>query len=94
VITDHAPARNVVISTTSATPSNYPCKFKIIHFPVGRGFAKIINKSQGESLKIVRLDPENPRSASWGQEYAYCLFKRGDKTLFISPENGKTINVV
>ena len=88
VITGHAAEDNGTIPTIPTSPLSYPLKFKIIHFPPRRSFATSISEPQEESLKIVRLDLENPCSP-WGQVCVYCLFKTGDKILFISAENEK-----
>ena len=88
VITDHAAKDSGTIPRIPTAPPYYPFKFKIIDFPVRCSFAMSINKPQGESLKIVGLDLENPYSPR-GQACVYCVFKTGDKTLLILAENGK-----
>jgi hypothetical protein len=95
-ITDHAARRNVAIPRIPTTPSDYPFKFKIIHVPVRRSFAMIINKSQGESLKIVGLGLENPCSATREQVDSVCLLlvQERRKTVFNVAENGKAITVL
>jgi hypothetical protein len=93
VITDRAAKDKGTIPRIPTTPPYYPFKFKIMHFPVTCIFAMSITKPQGESLKIVGLDLENPYSPR-GQACVYCFFKTGDKTLFILAENGKTSNFV
>jgi len=67
--------------------------FKRIQFPIRLCFAMTINKSQGQSLKIVGIDLRSPCFAH-GQLYVACSRVGKASNLYILTENGKTKNII
>lgn len=74
-------------------PSDLPFSFRGLQFPITLAFAMSINKSQGQSLKLVGIDLEEPCFAH-GQLYMASLWVGYPKYLFIYAPEGKTTNVV
>lgn len=69
-------------------------QFKRLQFPVRLSFAMSINKSQGQSLKVVGLNLQGP-CFSHGQLYVGCSRVGNPKGLYIySPKKGLTENIV
>ena len=70
-----------------------PFEFKRLQFPVKLSFAMTINKSQGQSLKVVGLHLETG-FFSHGQLYVGCSRVGSSSNLHILAKDGKTFNVV
>ncbi|PIA55030.1 hypothetical protein AQUCO_00800042v1 [Aquilegia coerulea] len=82
--------------TLQPTDSEIPFKMSSRQFPVRLAFAMTINKSQGQSVKIVGIDLQNP-VFSHGQLYvalSRCTSLRNISVLLSSEENETTTNVV
>nr|XP_042911033.1 neurogenic locus Notch protein-like [Parasteatoda tepidariorum] len=71
IITGHSTGNSVLIPRIPIISSDNPFQFKQLQFPVPLSFAMSINKSQGQSLKVVGLDLQKP-SFSHGQLYVGC----------------------
>ena len=72
----------VAIPRIPMIPTDVPFSFKRLQFPLRLSFAMSINKSQGQSLKVVGLHLEKP-CFSHGQLYVGCSRVGSDKNLFI-----------
>lgn len=68
-------------------------EFKRLQFPVRAAFAVTINKSQGQTLKVVGLNLTN-QCFSHGQLYVACSRVGTPKNLIVYAPNGKTKNIV
>ena len=77
------------------TPSDtdMPIPFERLQFPVKLSFAMTINKSQGQSLKMVGLHLDEPVFAH-GQLYVGCSRVGKPEGLYILQPEGKTKNIV
>ena len=71
VMTGKAKGENVFIPRIPLIPSDVPIEFKRMQFTVKLSFAMAINKSQGQSLKVVGLNLAEP-AFSHGQLYVGC----------------------
>ncbi|PIA26945.1 hypothetical protein AQUCO_08400005v1 [Aquilegia coerulea] len=82
--------------TLQPTDSEIPFKMSRRQFPVRLAFAMTINKSQGQSVKILGIDLQNP-VFSHGQLYvalSRCTSLRNISVLLSSEEDETTTNVV
>ena len=61
-------------------PSDYPFNFRRHQFPIKLCFSMTINKSQGQSFKVVGLDLEY---LAYGQLYVGCSRACKEKKLYI-----------
>lgn len=93
IMTGMAKGEAVFIPKIPLIPSNTPFPFKRIQFPVKISFAITINKSQGQSLKVVGLNLLEP-VFSHGQLYVGCTRVGSQDNLFILSPGGKTKNIV
>ena len=50
--------KDVLIPRIPLMPTNFPFEFKRVQFPVSFAFAMSINKSQGQSLEVCRINLE------------------------------------
>lgn len=73
-------------------PSDFPIEFKRVQFPVKLSFAMSVNKSQGQSYKVVGLDLQTP-CFSHGQFYVGASRVGSRENLYVYAPNGIT-NVV
>nr|XP_015928448.2 ATP-dependent DNA helicase PIF1-like [Parasteatoda tepidariorum] len=87
IITGHSTGNSVLIPRIPIISSDIPFQFKRL------SFAKSINKSQGQSLKVVGLDFQKP-CFSHGQLYVGCSRVGDEKNLYLLAPNGKTNNIV
>lgn len=71
IITGKYKGTDVLLTRIPMISSDMPFAFKRLQFPIRIGFAMIINKSQGQSLKVCGLNLENP-CFSHGQLYVAC----------------------
>jgi ATP-dependent DNA helicase PIF1 len=74
-------------------PSNLPFNFRRLQFPVSLAFAMTINKSQGQTIKVVGLNLVEPCFSN-GQLYVACSRVSNPKNLFVLAPSGSTKNVV
>ncbi|XP_042895116.2 ATP-dependent DNA helicase PIF1-like [Parasteatoda tepidariorum] len=93
IITRHSTGNSVLIPRIPIISSDIPFQFKGFQFPVRLSFAISINKSQGQSLKVVGLDLQKP-CFSHGQLYVGCSRVGDEKNLYLLSPNGKTKNIV
>ena len=63
-------------------PSNYPFNFRRHQFIIKLCFSMTINKSQGQSFKVVGLDLET-ECLAYGQLYVGCSRARKEKKCYI-----------
>lgn len=68
-------------------------EFKRLQFPVRLAFAMTINKSQGQTLKVVGLNLQQP-CFSHGQLYVGCSRVGTPQNLIVYTPNNKTKNIV
>lgn len=75
-------------------PTDLPIPFKRLQFPVKISFALTINKSQGQTFKLVGIDLRK-ECFTHGQLYV-ALSRVGapDHQYILLPENNLTSNVV
>ena len=74
--------------------SNMPFTFRRLQFPLRLSFAMSINKSQGQSLKVVGLHLVLP-CFTHGQLYVGCSRVGSESNLFLyTPNEGRTENIV
>jgi len=64
-----------------------------LHFPIRPAFVMTVNKAQGQSMQICRLDLENS-CFSYGQLYVACSRVGKAQDLLIYAKNGETKNIV
>ncbi|XP_055549333.1 ATP-dependent DNA helicase PIF1-like [Wyeomyia smithii] len=83
----------VLIPRIPLITTDLPFEFKRIQFPVRLAFAMTINKSQGQSLEVCRVNLEFP-CFSHGQLYVACSRVGKPSSLFIYAPDKKTKNVV
>ncbi len=94
ILTGHYQGEDVFIPRIPLIPSDLPFEFKRLQFPVRLSFAMSINKSQGQSLKVVGLNLQTP-CFSHGQLYVGCSRVGSSDNLYIyTPTKGLTENIV
>ena len=93
ILTGLAQGKDIFILRIPLIPSDLPFQFKRLQFPLNVCFAISINKSQGQSLKVVGLDLQTP-CFSHGQLYFECSRVGRPSSLFINAPERKTKNVV
>ena len=93
VMTGPAKDQTVFIPRIPMLTTDLPFEFKRLQFPVKLSFAMTINKSQGQSLKVVGLNLTEP-VFSHGQLYVGCSRVSSPENLFFYSPEGKTKNVV
>ena len=93
IITGKHAGEDVFIPRIPLRPSNTPIEFKRLQFPVRLSFGMTINKSQGQTLKVVGLDLEEP-CFSHGQLYVGISRVGDESNLYILAQNGRTKNIV
>ena len=74
-------------------PSDCTIPFKRLQFPVRLSFAMTINKSQGQTLKMVGLSLQT-KFFSHGQFYVACSRVSSPTNFFVLTGTPKTANVV
>jgi hypothetical protein len=84
---------DVFIPRIPLIPSNLPFNFRRLQFPVSLAFAMTINKSQGQTIKVVGLNLIEP-CFSHGQLYVACSRVSNPKNLFVLAPSGSTKNIV
>ena len=93
ILTGQYKGEEVMIPKIPLIPSDYPFNFRRLQFPIKLCFSMTINKSQGQSFKVVGLDLETECFAH-GQLYVGCSRAREEKELYILAKDGLTANVV
>lgn len=93
ILTGCAKGEVVFIPRIPLIPSDLPFTFKRTQFPVRLAFAMSINKSQGQSLKVVGIDLRDD-CFSHGQLYAALSRVGSVKNLHILCNEHKTKNIV
>ena len=94
ILTGHYQGEDVFIPRIPLIPSDLPFEFKRLQFPVRLSFAMSINKSQGQSLKVVGLNLKTP-CFSHGQLYVGCSRVGSSSNLYVyTPTKGHTENIV
>lgn len=93
IITGCGKGEIVYISKIPIVPSDSPIHFRRLQFPIKLCFAMSINKSQGQTFKVVGINLIKP-CFSHGQLYV-ALSRVGSKNnLYVLAENCKTKNIV
>lgn len=85
--------RSVLIPRIPMISTDLTFEFKRLQFPVRLAFAMTINKSQGQTLKTVGLNLEQP-CFSHGQLYVACTRTGNPNQLYVYTPNKKTKNIV
>lgn len=93
IITGQFRGEDVFIPRIPLIPTDTTCPFKRLQFPIKLSFAMTINKSQGQTLKLVGLHLITP-CFSHGQLYVGCSRVGSRDSLFILTPNNRTKNIV
>ena len=93
ILTGSGAGEPVYIPKIPTTSTNLPFQLRRVQFPLRVCFCMTINKSQGQSLKVVGLDLTTPCFAH-GQFYVGCSRVGNPDNLHILCNDGKTRNVV
>ncbi|XP_071577583.1 ATP-dependent DNA helicase pif1-like [Temnothorax nylanderi] len=95
ILTGPAAGEIALIPRIPMVPTDLPFAFKRLQFPVRMCFAMTINKSQGQTFKVVGVDLRN-EVFSHGQLYVGLsrIGSTKDQTILIPDESNKTRNVV
>ena len=93
IITPSGRGQSMFIPRIPLIPTDYPFEFKRLQFPVKVCFAMTINKSQGQSLKVVGINLESP-CFSHGQLYVACSRVGTASNLYIYAPEDRTKNIV
>jgi ATP-dependent DNA helicase PIF1 len=93
ILTGFGKGEDVFIPRIPLIPNDFPFEFKRLQFPVRLSFAMTINKSQGQTMKVVGVNLETP-CFSHGQLYVACSRVGSPKNLHIFAPEGKTRNIV
>lgn len=93
ILTGCAKGEETFIPRIPIIPADLPLTFKRLQIPLKVAFSMSINKSQGQSFKLVGLDLRS-QCFSHGQLYVGCSRVSSNKDLYILTENNATNNVV
>lgn len=93
IITGSHKGEVVFIPRIPLIPSDLLFTFKRLQFPVRLAYGMTINKSQGQSLKVVGVQLTRP-CFSHGQLYVACSRVGNPHNLFIFAPGGETRNIV
>jgi len=85
--------QQVLLPRIPIIPSDLPFQFKRLQFPIRLSFAMTINKSQGQTIKVVGVNLDKP-CFSHGQLYVACSRVSSAESLFIYAPGAQTNNVV
>ena len=80
ILTGQYKGEEVMFLKIPLIPSDYPFNFRRHQFPIKLCFSMTINKSQGQSFKVVGLDLEY---LAYGQLYVGCSRACKEKKLYI-----------
>ncbi|XP_029639667.1 uncharacterized protein LOC115214776 [Octopus sinensis] len=89
IITEHDKNDTVFILKIPLKPTDCSYPMQRLQFPLKFSFAMTINKTQGQSLKVVGLDLRTS-CFSHGQFYVGCSIVDHPDNLFIYAPEGKT----
>ncbi|GBN30277.1 hypothetical protein AVEN_137089-1 [Araneus ventricosus] len=92
-MTGHTAGEDTFFPRIPIIHSDFPFQFKHLQFPVRLSFAMSINKTQGQSLKIVVLDLLKP-CFSHGQLYVGSSRVGKANNLYILAPNERIANIV
>lgn len=84
---------DVIIPRIPIIPTEYFFEFKRVQFPVKLAYCMTINKSQGQSMKVVGIDLRQP-CFSHGQLYVACSRVGSASNMYVLAPEGKTKNIV
>lgn len=93
VLTGCGQGEDVFIPRIPLRTTDYQFDFKRLQYPLKVSFAITINKSQGQSLKVVAVDLSE-FCYSHGQFYVACSRVSTSKNLYIHSPDCKTSNIV
>lgn len=93
IITGPGKDSDVIIPRIPMIPSDLAFTFKRLQFPVRLAFGMTINKSQGQSLKVVGIKLDTP-CFSHGQLYVACSRVGSPSNMFVLAPGGQTANIV
>lgn len=93
IVTGKGAGEDVFIPRIPMLPTDLPFSFRRLQFPVALAFAMTVNKSQGQSFKVVGVDLTESCFAH-GQLYVACSRVGNPENLIICAPGGKTKNVV
>ncbi|KAL8624599.1 hypothetical protein ACOMHN_045134 [Nucella lapillus] len=93
IMTGEFKGEDVFIPRIPLIPSDVPLPFKRLQLPLKPCFAMSINKSQGQSLKVVGVNLKQP-CFSHGQLYVACSRVGSSQNLHIYAPEGRTKNIV
>lgn len=93
ILTGKARGQMAFIPRIPIIPSDLPFRFKRLQFPIKPAFGMTINKSQGQSLKVVGINLEEP-PFSHGQLYVAASRVGNPDNVFLLMPGAKTTNVV
>lgn len=95
ILTGPAAGEIALIPRIPMIPTNLPFEFKRLQFPVLMCFAMTINKSQGQTFKVIGVDLRS-EVFSHGQLYVGLsrIGSAKDQTILIHDESNRTRNVV
>ncbi|GBN09153.1 hypothetical protein AVEN_240524-1 [Araneus ventricosus] len=93
IMIGHAAGEDVFIPIIPIILSDFPFQFKRLQFPVRLSFAMSINKTPGQSLKVVGLDLLKP-CFSHNQPYVGSSRVGKAVNLYILAPNGRAANIV
>ena len=82
ILTSQYKGEEVMFPKIPLIPSDYPFNFIKLQFPIKLCFSMTINKSQGQSFKVMVLDLETECFAH-GQLYVGCSRARKEKKIYI-----------
>lgn len=83
ILTGCAKGEDVFIPKIPLIPTDLPFEFKRLQFPLKLAFAMSINKSQGQSFKVVGLNLLDP-CFSHGQLYVGCSRVGNRRTIYLN----------
>ena len=81
ILTGQYKGEEVMFPKIPLIPSDYPFNFSRHQFPIKLCFSITINKSQGQSIKVVGLDLET-ECLDYGQLYVGCSRARKKKIIY------------
>lgn len=84
---------DVFIPRIPFIPDDCIVQFKRVQFPLKLAYGFTINKSQGQSLKVVGVELSHP-CFSHGQLYVACSRVGSPSNLYIQAPGGETKNIV
>ncbi|KAK3890298.1 hypothetical protein Pcinc_005827 [Petrolisthes cinctipes] len=93
ILTGKGKGEDVFIPKIPLRPSDCPIQFQRLQFPIRLSYAMTINKSQGQSLKVVGLNLKD-QVFSHGQLYVGCSRVADEKNLYVMSSTGVVKNVV